>query len=201
MKWIYIVFLGIGIWSCNSSNTNAEEMVQPSSVVSSSNGEQNKAIVDSFLAAGRRGDVNEMSKYLTDDFVQYGLGVNDSATKSEVLESTRKHFEVYNYQGQRYKRIQSLAVTTHENGTKGREKGDWVFEWGEESIDYPASADIGGKPITATFAFHAVFQIKQGKIFRSTIYFNHEDISRQLGFKMISVPEQEKAKEAGIKVF
>ena len=70
-------------------------------------------------------------------------------------------------------------------------------EWGDLAIDYPASPDYGAAK-TATFQFHAVYGIRDGKIHTSTIYFNHEDIERQLGFKYVSPAEQPKAEAAGL---
>lgn len=160
-------------------------------------GDRNKALVDRYLQAEHRGDITAMGELMTDDFVQYGLGVQSKATKAETLENIRHHWEEYKYGGKRYSRIQAVAMTTTESGGRGRPAGEWVFEWGDLAIDYPASADYGDAK-TATFQFHAVYGIREGKIHTSTIYFNHEDIERQLGFLYVSPAEQPKAKAAGL---
>jgi hypothetical protein len=66
------------------------------------------------------------------------------------------------------------------------------------ATDYPPTPDYGNKAATATFAYHAAYRITNGKIDTRTIYFNHEDIMRQLGYKMISVAEQQKPGAQGL---
>ncbi|MBL7767513.1 MAG: nuclear transport factor 2 family protein [Flavipsychrobacter sp.] len=161
---------------------------------------KNLDIVNRYLDAFHKGDVTTMDNLLAQDFMQYGLGIKDSTNKSVTLEGVRKHWEVYKYGGKRYNRIHSVALTTTQDAGRGRGKGDWVYEWGDVETDYPASPDYGGKAITAKFAYHAVFRVKNGKINSCTIYFNHEDIMRQLGYKMISVAEQQKPEAANLKI-
>ncbi len=160
-------------------------------------GDANKELVNRYLQAEHRGDIAAMGALMTDDFKQYGLGVNSVSTKAETLESIRHHWEEYKYGGKRYSRITAVADSTSADGGRGRPKGDWVYEWGDLAIDYPATPDYGDAKM-ATFQFHAVYGVRDGKIHTSTIYFNHEDIERQLGFKYISLAEQPKALAAGL---
>lgn len=160
-------------------------------------GDRNKELVHRYLQAEHRGDVAAMGELMTDDFTQYGLGVNSAATKAQALESIRHHWEEYKYGGKRYSRIQAVADVTTAAGGRGRPAGEWVYEWGDLAIDYPASPDYGAAK-TATFQFHGVYGIRDGKIHTSTIYFNHEDIERQLGFLYVSPADQPKAKAAGL---
>lgn len=160
-------------------------------------GDRNKELVHRYLQAEHRGDTAAMAELMTDDFTQYGLGVNSVSTKTQTLESIRHHWEEYKYGGKHYSRIEAVADVTTLAGGRGRPAGEWVYEWGDLAIDYPASPDYGAAK-TATFQFHGVYGIRDGKIHAATIYFNHEDIERQLGFLYVSPAEQPRAKAAGL---
>jgi ketosteroid isomerase-like protein len=160
-------------------------------------GERNKVLVNTYLDAVHRGDTVAMGTMLTDDFVGYGLGVKDRADKQKTLDGVKRHWDEYKYGGKRYSRIEAIALTTTVDGGRGRGKGDWVFEWGDLAIDYPASQEYG-EARTATFAFHAAFRVTNGKIDTITTYFNHEDIMRQLGFKYLSPAQQAKKAAHGL---
>jgi ketosteroid isomerase-like protein len=160
-------------------------------------GDANKAIVAKFLEAELKGDTAGMSALLTDDYIGYGLGVKDSANKARTLKGVQDHWETYQYGGKRYARIQALAATTTTGGGRGRPAGDWVMEWGDISTEYPSRPEYGNKAITATFAYHAAFQIRDGKIATRTQYFNHEDIMKQLGYKLLSVDQQQRPAAQG----
>jgi hypothetical protein len=184
--------------ACTSSN--AKDAGTDAPAITDNNAEQNKAVVTKFMDAELKGDTTAMSALMTDDYIQYGLGVNDNADKKKTLNGVQHHWEVYKYGGKRYKSIETIAVTTAQDGGRGRGKGDWVLLWGDLATDYPSTADYGNKAITATFAYHAAYRVKNGKIDTRTIYFNHEDIMRQLGYKMISVDEQQKHASANLKL-
>jgi ketosteroid isomerase-like protein len=160
-------------------------------------GERNKVLVNTYLDAVHRGDTSAMGTMLADDFVGYGLGVKDRADKQKTLDGVKRHWDEYKYGGKRYSRIEAIALTTEVDAGRGRGKGDWVLEWGDLAIDYPASKDYG-EARTATFAFHAAFRVANGKIDTITTYFNHEDLMRQLGFKYLSPAEQAKKAAAGL---
>lgn len=194
-KFLGLIFLAAAI-GCNDAKTNDSGNGKSSDTDAA--GEQSKAIVTKFMEAELKGDTTGMSALLSDDYIQYGLGVKDSADKAKTLNGVQHHWEVYKYGGKRYKAIQTIATTTTDDGGRGRGKGDWVFQWGDLSTDYPSTTDYGNKAITATFAYHAVYRVKDGKINTRTIYFNHEDIMRQLGYKMLSVAEQQKPGAAGL---
>ena len=189
-----ILTLGAASAGCGGSTTPAIPAVQ---AAADTTADANKDLVNRYLQAEHHGDIAAMGALMTDDFKQYGLGVNSVSTKAETLESIREHWAVYKYGGKRYSRITAVAHSTSADGGRGRPKGDWVYEWGDLAIDYPASPDYGAAK-TATFQFHAVYGVRDGKIHTSTIYFNHEDIERQLGFKYVSPAEQPKALAAGL---
>lgn len=188
--WVF----GLGSTGCGGSTG---PIVPTAQAAAGATGDTNKDLVNRYLQAEHRGDIAAMGALMTDDFTQYGLGVQSKATKAQTLENIRHHWEVYKYGGKRYSRIAAVADSTSADGGRGRPKGDWVYEWGDLAIDYPATPDYGDAK-TATFQFHAVYGIREGKIHTSTIYFNHEDIERQLGFKYISPAEQPKALAAGL---
>lgn len=193
MKSFLFLILTAGSVAC--TNTKADTSTENATA---DNGEQTKAIVTKFMDAELRGDTAGMSALMTNDYIQYGLGVNDNADKAKTLNGVQHHWEVYKYGGKRYKPIETIAVTTTKDGGRGRSKGDWVMLWGDLATDYPAMPDYGNKATTATFAYHAAYRVTNGKIDTRTIYFNHEDIMRQLGYKMLSVAEQQKHVNAGL---
>lgn len=187
--YLFIILIG-GAVAC--TNGNSADPSAEKTATANNSGEQNKSIVTKFMDAELRGDTAAMSALMTDNYIQYGLGVNDNADKAKTLAGVQHHWEVYKYGGKRYKPIETLAVTTNQDGGRGRGKGDWVLLWGDLATDYPSTPDYGNKAITATFAYHAAYRVTNGKIDTRTIYFNHEDIMRQLGYKMVSVAEQQK---------
>ncbi len=152
--------------------------------------EKNKELVARYLQAEHRGDVVAMDAMLAPDAVSY-WGADGAASKERMLKSVKDHWDVYKYGGKHYDRTRAIAVTVPEDGKRGRTKGDWVYEWGNLSIEYPASPDYGPAK-TATFAIHSAYLVENGKIKRIDTYFNHEDIMRQLGYKMLSPTEQAK---------
>lgn len=194
-KYLSIILIAASV-ACSTGNT--AEAVNEATAPADNSGEQNKEIVAKFMDAELKGDTTAMSALMTDDYIQFGLGVNDSSNKQETLNGIQHHWEVYKYGGKRYKAIETIAVATTEDGGRGRKKGDWVFQWGDLSTDYPSTPDYGNKATTVVFAYHAAYHVRDGKIDTRTIYFNHEDIMRQLGYKMISVAEQKKHAAAGL---
>lgn len=194
MKKYFSIIILAGAVACSSGNSTetSDNTVPSSSTAVDANGEKNKEIVARFMEAELKGDTTAMSALMADNYIQFGLGVKDSADKAKTLNGIQHHWEVYKYGGKRYQPIETIAVSTTENGGRGRGKGEWVFQWGDLSTDYPSTPDYGNKAVTAVFAYHAAYRVNNGKVETRTIYFNHEDIMRQLGYKMISVAEQEK---------
>jgi len=193
-KYLFLVLIaGVVVYGSVYTASSPERTLAADAGSSS-----NKAVVAKFMDAELRGDTAAMSALMSDDYVQYGLGVHDSADKAKTLEGVRHHWEVYKYGGKRYHAIETIAISTAQDGGRGRGKGDWVFVWGDMETDYPSTPEYGDKATTAEFAYHAAFRVKNGRIDTRTVYFNHEDIMRQLGYKMISVAEQQKHEKAGL---
>lgn len=197
-KYFSIIMLAAAVACSNGNTAETTDTTISAPASDNSNGEQNKEIVARFMDAELKGDTAGMAALMTDNYIQFGLGVKDSADKAKTLNGVQHHWEVYKYGGKRYQPIETIAVTTNENGGRGRGQGEWVFQWGDLSTDYPSTPDYGNKAVTAVFAYHAAYRVNNGKIETRTIYFNHEDIMRQLGYKMISVAEQEKHAAAGL---
>ncbi len=190
MKNFLIIILAATTVACN--NGQSADPAKENAASADNIGEQTKAVVTKFMDAELRGDTAGMSALMADNYIQYGLGVNDNADKAKTLNGVQHHWEAYKYGGKRYKSIETIAVTTTNDGGRGRGKGDWVFLWGDLSTDYPAMPDYGNKATTATFTYHAAYRVTNGKIDTRSIYFNHEDIMKQLGYKYLSVAEQKK---------
>lgn len=174
----------------------ALSVVSSTATAHGSTADKNKELVARYLQAEHTGDVAAMDAMLTDDAVSY-WGADGASSKERMLKSVKDHWDVYKYGGKHYDRTRAIAVTVPDDGKRGRTKGDWVFEWGNLAIDYPASPDYGPAK-TATFAIHSAYLIENGKIKRIDTYFNHEDIMRQLGYKMLSPTEQAKPVAKGL---
>lgn len=187
------------LFACSNTDS-ADSAGGQSADTRTDNGEVNKEIVSKYLDAVHKGDTAGMSKYLADDFMAYGLGVKDTAGRFRTLDGVQKHWDVYKYGGKRYKRLEAVAVTTNADGGRGRQKGDWVYEWGDIETDYPDNPETGEKATTAEFTFHAAFRVENGKITSISTYLNHEDVMRQLGYKYLSPLDQEKVKNTGVKL-
>lgn len=158
-----ILIIVIGLVSCNKSNDSQNAV-----------GEKNKAIADKFLQAQKIGDITTMSELLTDDYIDYGPVLDDSATKAQFLASEKKMFEE-TFNPFEYERIAIVALD------------DWVFDWGILTANFKS----GSK---AKIKYHYVLRLKGGKINLTSSFFNEADYMRQLGYKLVP-PGEEKSVE------
>jgi hypothetical protein len=185
-----LFILLVGATACNSASS-AERAAGAADDL----GKRNREVVTAFMNAELKGDVATLSKLMSDDYVEYGLGVNNKATKEQSLKSIKDHWDIYKYGGKRFTAIETSTMTTTTDGGRGRPKGDWVLVWGDLAIDYPAAPDYLNKATTATVPHHTASRVENGKVTTRSLYFNHEGIMRQLGYLMISPAEQQKHKD------
>ena len=169
--------LVIGLASCNKPKEVQNDL-----------SDQNKAIVDKFIQAVISGDLKTADNLLADDFKDYGPSHSDSATKTQYLENWKKSWDSV-FSTMKYNR----QVVFNETIKEGPFKGDWVLEWGDVSATYKN----GRLPVT--IKFHAVYQVKDGKVNVASSFYNVADIMAQQGFKFVSPEEQKKETAAKAK--
>jgi hypothetical protein len=171
-KFIFLLILAIltGLVSCNKAEEKQKAL-----------DEQNKVLVDSFITAIITGDVATMGNLMADNYKEYGPSKNDSATKEQVLENTKKAW-AEDYAGIKYNRWVAFA----KNFEMEKETQDWVFEWGDVNITHKSGAP------PANFWIHGDFRVKDGKVMTYYAYYNVADILTQSGFKFLSPEEQQK---------
>ena len=87
-----VALLGLSAIGCSGT---AAPAIPAAEAAADPNVDRNKDLVNRYLQAEHRGDIAAMSELMSDDFKQYGLGVNSVSTEAETLESIREHWEVF----------------------------------------------------------------------------------------------------------
>ncbi len=144
---------------------------QPNTVATDAKGDQNKAVVDKFLAAVRTGDLKAASEFMADDFKSYGPSIKDSSDRAEFIDIWTKRWET-DLNSISYERYANIAVTL--------DSVDWVDEWG--MIDATYKNGLGN----THFRYHAAFRMSgDGKISMYAPFYNVADIMEEQGFTFI----------------
>ena len=153
----------IGMISCNQAPKANNAM-----------GDQNKATVDKYIQAVSSGDLTTMGDLLADGYKGYGPAQNDSTDKAKSLAGWKTNWDSL-YSSIKYNRItaQNLSIA------EGNGKGDWVLEWANITLNYK-----DGSP-SATFPFHAAYQVENSKIVFSVVYYDLAGILRQRGYTFV----------------
>ncbi len=141
--------------------------------------EANTQTVYDYIAAMTTGDVNAAASFLTDDYYYYGPNIADSASKVDHLSRWKGNLDSL-FTKVTYSRIATITQSYEE----GRLQGDWVADWSVMSIDYQNAPSV-------SFNFHAVYRVEEGKITRSTSFFNQADILTQQGWQMTPPPSED----------
>lgn len=113
-----------------------------------------------------------MTTLLADDYVSYGPSLADSMGREDLLVNWKYNME-HLYEKLEYKGTQNIALTNYKNG----EPEEWVSSWGKILIKYK---DNGNEAIIWS---NTIFNIADGKIQKSIMFFNEADALRQMGYK------------------
>ncbi|MCF8367020.1 MAG: ester cyclase [Bacteroidales bacterium] len=156
---IFLAVLIIGLVGCTTTNEKKNT--------------ENIDLVKSYVQAVENLDFESMSNFLDDNYLGMGPSYGDSIGKSDAVENWK--WSVVNlYEKIKYDRSRFAAVTIPE----GDNKGDWVANWAELTIDYKNGGSV-------TILANSNYLVENGKIMRSITFYNEADVLRQLGYEMV----------------
>jgi hypothetical protein len=115
-----------------------------------------------------------MEEILDDDYFGFGPSFGDSINKVQAVENWKHNIKTL-YRSIKYNKSRNVAVTIHD----GDNAGEWVSNWGELHIVYKNKQEV-------TLWANTIYQIKNGKIFKSYTFYNEADALHQLGYVFIN---------------
>jgi len=157
---IVIVFAALILSSCSTSNK--------------SNDASNLEIVEQYHEALKNFDYETMKTFLADYYVMFGPSLGDSMNREDALLNWKYNIE-HIYEKLEYKGSQNFVVTSYASG----EAKEWVSSWGRLFIKYK---DHGNE---AEILSNTIYQIENGKIVKSYIFYNEADALRQAGYNYV----------------
>ena len=166
MKNLVFVVLLILVASC----AQPTEPAGPSEI--DLRNEANTKVVYAYIDAISNNNVGALGDMLSDEFWNYGPGINDSTNKAQTIATWQTNWDslVTNIT---YERL----GTGTENPTEGPNAGDWVMDWANVTVDYQDGT-------SATFMFNGVFMLENGKIIMSASIYDRWDMLDQRGFTL-----------------
>lgn len=117
-----------------------------------------------WLTAGK---TDEVKAILSDSYLAYGPGQADSLNTEQLINAWKENYKV-----QSNRKVNLITQTFRV--VAGNLKGDWVSLWGTYSFTQ-SEKDL-------SLPFQITAQVKDGKLERSTIYYDQLPILLQLGF-------------------
>ena len=133
--------------------------------------EEDIALVNNYVAAVENLDYDAMSRYLDDNYIGVGPSYGDTIRKEQVIAYWKDNIKNL-YEKIKYERSKTIAVVA----TEGPNKGEWVSNWALLKIDYKENRG------SVTLWANTVYQVENGKIFRSFTFYNEADAMSQLGY-------------------
>ncbi|MEK6783133.1 MAG: hypothetical protein AABY93_15640 [Bacteroidota bacterium] len=94
-------------------------------------GDQNKLVVQNYIAALVKGDTSSLDSFLADSFKSYGPAVKDSVTKQEDIAQTKKNWRE-EWSSVSFDRAATIAFTIP---VGEKYPGDWVSDWGQVTVN------------------------------------------------------------------
>jgi hypothetical protein len=163
-----LIFLAVLIISLVGCTSNSEKK-----------NTENIDLVKSYVQAVENLDFESMSNFLDDNYVGIGPSYGDSIGKSDAVENWQWSVENL-YEKIKYDRSRFAGVTIPE----GDNKGDWVANWAELTIDYKNGGSV-------TILANSNYLVENGKIMKSITFYNEADVLRQLGYEMVLQEDNE----------
>lgn len=161
MKYLILpAIVIISLWGCTDT---ADKM-----------NHENIDLVNKYIKSVEDMDFEGMGSFLADDYMGLGPSYGDTIYKKEAVENWKANVTSL-YKKIHYNRSKSAAVHIAD----GDNKGDWVGNWAELTIDYQS----GG---TVTIWANTNYLVSNGKITRSFTFYNEADALRQLGYKIVA---------------
>ncbi len=161
MKYLILLAVtGLLFAGCSSGNDNMNAA--------------NVELVNKYIKAVEDLDFEGMGQYLDEKYMGLGPSYGDTIYKADAVANWKENVTNL-YKKIKYNRSKSAAVTIPD----GDNKGNWVGNWAELTIDYQG----GG---TVTIWANTNYLVENGKILRSFTFYNEADALRQLGYKIVA---------------
>ncbi len=125
-----------------------------------------KVVVD-YVNFCVNGKLDELKAILSDNYIAYGPGPKDSVNTEQLINQWKENYKV-----QSNRKVNQITQTFRV--LSGNLQGDWVNLWGTYSFTQ------NGKDLSLPFQLTA--QVKDGKLERSTIYYDQVPVLLELGF-------------------
>jgi len=167
-----IVFLFLAVGQITYSQN--KELSYKDNVVENPEAEVDIKVVSDYVNALVNNEMAKAEQLLTEKYIGYGPAINDSINKQENINSWNQNHKVRTNQKVSF-------VTQTFRVLQGNLQGDWVSQWGSYTFTQ------NGKEIKLPYQFTA--RVSNGKIDRSTIYFDNLSVLLQLGYT-VTPPKQ-----------
>lgn len=151
------------------TNAQEKELKYDDIVVENPEAEADIKIVTDYVNALVNNKMAKAEMLLAEKYMGYGPAVNDSITKAGTIKEW-----IENHSTRTNQKIGFVSQTFRV--LQGNLKGDWVSQWG--SYSYTEN----GKDIKIPYQLTAL--VSNGKIERSTIYFDKLAIVQKLGYEL-----------------
>ena len=158
LSTLLIVIFAIAITACTTAPENHDEV--------------NLATVEKYQKALKAQDYETIASLLSDSYVGYGPSIGDSTNRDDALTNYKYNME-HLYKKLEFQGSQNIVVTNYKNGVPV----EWVSSWGKLYVKYREHGN------EAEIWSNTIFQVKDGKIQKSFIFYNEADALRQAGYK------------------
>ena len=139
-------------------------------VVENPEAEADMKVVSDYVKALVNNKMMEAEKLLSEKYMGYGPAVNDSISKQQTIATWKEAHKMRTNEKVGF-------VTQTFRVLQGELAGDWVSHWGTYSFTQ------NGKNIELPYQLTAL--VTDGKIVRSTIYFDNLAVIEALGYQSI----------------
>jgi predicted SnoaL-like aldol condensation-catalyzing enzyme len=143
-------------------------------VIENPDAETDIKVVSDYVNALVNNEMAKAEQLLAEKYIGYGPAINDSINKQNSMDSWKEIHKVRTDQKVSF-------VTQSFRVLQGNLKGDWVSQWGNYSFTQ------NGKTVKLPYQYTA--RVANGKINRSSIYFDNLSVLKQLGYK-VTPPKQ-----------
>lgn len=157
-----IIFLFLIVFASCTTTTDTNKLAK----------EKDLEIVEKYQLALKNFDYEALDSLLADNYMSYGPSLADSMGREDLLVNWKYNME-HLYDKLEYMGAQNVVVARDNNG----QAEDWVSSWGKLRVKYKEN---GNEAIIWT---NTIFQIANGKIQKSIMFFNEADALRQMGYK------------------
>jgi hypothetical protein len=135
---------------------------------------ENIALVNKYIKAVEDMDFDGMGQFLDENYIGMGPSYGDTINKADAVANWKENVTNL-YKKIKYNRSKTAAVFIPD----GDNKGNWVGNWAELTIEYQ-----NGKSVTLWA--NTDYLVENGKIVKSLTFYNEADALRQLGYTIVA---------------